>query len=385
MASVYWLCAAAATSVPSFAGLVLDFSATQRSSSRNMRHIFWTNFLAAGFLFVGHAHAQEYREPDPLFRSHDVLNVTITAPFTTLMKDRSTEEDLPGQLTYVDSEGVTVEMNIGLRTRGNYRRQMRICTFAPIRLNLKKSEAKNTLFDKQDKLKLVDHCRDNSNRHEQVMLREYLAYRFLNEITELSFRVRLLHITYVDSDHSGEEQIRYGFLIEHKDRLAKRIGLPNIEIPRTRISALVGDYTNLMSLFQYFIANTDFSPISGEPGDSCCHNGRLFGYQTQLYYTIPYDFDMAGMSDAPYATPDPALKIRNVRQRLYRGRCANNQHIPASVQTFKDKKDTLYALVEGMSASTDWSKDSMYSLMNSFYKLIENPKAVEKKIARKCF
>ena len=349
-----------------------------------MRHKVWTNFLAAGFLLAGHAHAQEYREADLLFRSNDVLNVTITAPFKTLMKDRPTEEDLPGQLTYVDAAGVTVEMNIGLRTRGNYRRQMQVCPFAPIRLNFKKSETKNSVFHKQDKLKLVGHCRENSNRFEQVMMREYLAYRFLNEMTDLSFRVRLLHITYVDSDRSGEEQKRYGFLIEHKDRLAKRIGLPNIEIPRTRVASLVGDHTNLTSLFQFFIGNTDFSAISGEPQESCCHNGRLFGYQTQLYYSIPYDFDMAGMTEAPYATPNPAFKLRNIRHRLYRGRCANNQHLPASVQMFADKKDGFYALVEDMQALSAVSKKRMHSFMNSFYKLIENPKAVEKKIARRC-
>ena len=347
--------------------------------------MFWTNFLAAGFLLSSHAQAQEFGEADPLFRSNDVLDVTITAPFTTLMIDRPTEEDLPGQLTYVDEAGVTVEMNIGLRTRGNYRRQMRICTFAPIKLNLKKSEAKNTVFHKQDKLKLVTHCRKNSTRYEQAALREYLAYKFLNEITELSFGVRLLHITYLDSDRPGRPQIRYGFLIEHKDRLAKRVGLPNIDIPRTRIADLVGDYTNLTSLFQFFIANTDFSSISGKPQDSCCHNSRLFGYETQLYYSIPYDFDMAGITDAAYATPSTAFKIRNVRQRLYRGRCANNQHLPASVQIFKDNKDALYALVEDMQALNGSSKTRMYALMNSFYKLIENPEAVEKKIARKCF
>ncbi len=349
-----------------------------------MRHKFWTNFLAAGFLLVGHANAQEYGEADPLFRSNDVLNVTITAPFKTLMKERPTVEDLPGQLTYVDAAGVTVEMNVGLRTRGNFRRQMQVCPFAPIRLNFKKSETKNTVFHKQDKLKLVGHCHDNSNRFEQVTLKEYLVYRFLNEMTDLSFRVRLLRITYVDSDRNDDEEIRYGFLIEHKDRLAKRVGLPNIEIPRTRVAALVGDYTNLTSLFQFFIANTDFSSISGEPDDSCCHNGKLFGYQAQLYYSIPYDFDMAGMTDAPYATPSPAFNIRNVRQRLYRGRCANNQHVPASVQMFMDNKDALYALVEDMQVLNGLSKRRMYWLMNSFYRLIENPKAVKKKIVRKC-
>lgn len=344
----------------------------------------WTSFLMAGFLLIGTAGAREPGEADPLFSSNDVLEVTITAPFKTLMRDRPTEEDLPGRLSYVDESGAAVELNVGLRTRGNYRRQMRVCPFAPIRLNFKKSEMKDTLFEKQDKLKLVGHCRNSSNRYEQVTLKEYLAYRFLNEMTELSFRVRLLHITYVDSGRNNAEEIRYGFLIEHKDRLAKRVGIATVEVPRTSVGALVGDYTNLMSVFQYFIANTDFSPITGAPDDNCCHNTKLFGNEGQLDYAIPYDFDMAGMTDAPYATPNPALNIRNVRQRLYRGRCANNHHLPTSVQIFQDTKDAHYALVKNLPDLGRSSKTSMYALMDRFYNIIDNPRAVEKKMADKC-
>jgi len=363
---------------------VLEFSASQLSLENNMRYRIWTRLLAAGFLIVGVAQAQEPGKADPLFSRHDVLQVTITAPFKTLMRERPTEEDLPGRLSYVDEAGTAVELNVGLRTRGKYRHQMRICTFAPIRLNFKKSETKNTVFRKQDKLKLVGHCRNSSNRYEQIVLKEYLAYRFLNEMTELSFRVRLLRITYVDSDRNDDEQIRYGFLIEHKDRLTKRTGLPNVEVQRTSVAALHGDYTNLMSMFQYFIANTDFSPIAGARDDVCCHNSKLFGNEGQLYYSIPYDFDMAGMTDAPYATPNVAFKIRNVRQRLYRGRCANNQHLPASVKIFQDNKETFYALVDNMPGLSGSSGTSMYALMNKFYKLIDDPNAVEKKLARKC-
>ena len=348
-----------------------------------MRHRNWTSLLTAGFLFMGTAAAQE-REPDALFRSNDVLEITITGPFKTLMRRRPTEEDLPARLSYVDEAGATVELEVGLRTRGNYRRQMRVCPFAPIRLNFKKSKMKNTIFEKQDKLKLVGHCRNGSTRYEQVTLKEYLLYRFLNELTELSFRVRLLRITYVDTERDDDQETRYGFVIEHKKRLAKRVGLPTVEVRRTSVAALVPDQTNLTSLFQYFIANTDFSPIAGAPDDFCCHNVTLFGITGQLYYPISYDFDMAGMTDAPYATPNPRFNIRNVRQRMYRGRCANSAHVPASIRMLQEKEDAFYSLVENMPDLTGSSKKSMTALMGSFYKLINNPKAVEKKIIRHC-
>ena len=349
-----------------------------------MRHKNWTYLLTVMFLLAGTAYAQEPGKAGRLFRSDDVLEVTITAPLKTLMIERSVETDLPGKISYVDEAGATVEVDIGLRTRGRYRRQMRVCPFAPIRLNFKKSQTADTVFQKQNKMKLVTHCRNNSTRFEQLALKEYLAYRFLNEMTDYSFRVRLLHITYVDTDRPDENRVSYGFLIEHRDRLAKRLDLPHVTVKRTNADALLGDYTNLTSVFQYFIANTDFSPVAGAPDEFCCHNSTLFGNDGQPYYSVPYDFDMAGMTNAPYATPNPRFKLQNVRQRLYRGRCQHNEYLPESLQTFRDRKETFYAMVETMPDLSGTSKRSMYSLMDRFYKLIDNPNAVERNLVQKC-
>lgn len=300
------------------------------------------------------------------------------------MHERSDETDLPGTISYVDDTGATVQVDVGLRTRGNYRRQMRVCPFTPIRLNFDKSATKGTLFRKQDKMKLVTHCRNRSNRYEQLVLKEYLVYRIMNALSDYSFRVRLLRITYVDSDTPGKQQVSYGFLIEHRDRLAKRLDLAHIGVKSTTVTALLSEYTNLVSMFQYFVANTDFSHVAGEPNDDCCHNSELFARRGEAYYAVPYDFDMAGMTDAPYATPNPKLRIRTVRQRLYRGHCDNNAHLPASLQVFQDNKDVFFILVQNLPDLSGSSKASMFSLMQSFYKLIENPKAVEKKLVRKC-
>ena len=349
-----------------------------------MRYKTWTCTLTIMFLLAGTAYAQEPGKAGRLFRSDDVLEVTITGPLRTLMNERSAERDLPGKISYVDETGAIVEVDIGLRTRGHYRRQKRICSFAPIRLDFKKSQTADTLFRKQDKMKLVTHCRSNSTRFEQVLLKEYLSYRFLNEMTPYSFRVRLLHITYVDTDRNNDERVSYGFLIEHRDRLAKRIDLPQVTVKRTNADDLLGDYTNLTSVFQYFIANTDYSPVAGEPNDFCCHNSTLFGDEGQPWYPVPYDFDMAGMTDAPYATPNPGYNIRNVRQRLYRGRCQHIEYLPESLQIFRDNREAFYALVENMPDLNGSSKRRMYKLMESFYKLIDDPKAVDKKIVRKC-
>lgn len=349
-----------------------------------MRHWIWTVLLALLFLATGPATAQEEGKADRLFRSHDVIEVTITAPLETLMSERPLDRDLPGQLSYVDEAGATVVLEIGVRTRGRYRHQKRTCPFAPIRLNFDKSATKGTVFNKQNKLKLVTHCRNGSTRYQQAMLKEYLAYRFFNEMTPLSFRVRLLRINYVDTENPGKENIRYGFVIEHRDRLAKRTGLAYAELDKARVGALNGAYTNISSVFQYLIANTDFSPIAGAPGEICCHNATLFGNEGGPLHSIPYDFDMSGLVHAPYATPNPKFSITSVRQRLYRGRCGNNEHLPATVQLYRDNRAKLIALVESMPELNNASRKNTLAFMRKFDDIIDNPRAVEKKLANKC-
>ena len=59
----------------------------------------------------------------------------------------------------------------------------------------------------------------------------------------------------------------YAFLIEHRDQLGERINLQRNPAESTWIGNLVPEHTNLGSVFQYLIGNTDFSPISAEPGN----------------------------------------------------------------------------------------------------------------------
>ena len=293
------------------------------------------NLLAVAVcsLLASLAGAQGSGEPDPLFQDKTVVEITITAPFPSLLKRRPNEEYLPGSLSYTDAGGNVVNIDMGIRTRGNYRRQPRVCPFPPLRINLDTTQAKDTLFHKQDKLKLVAHCRDRSQRYEQGVIREYLAYRVLNALTDLSYRVRLVRVTYIDSENKHDDRTQYAFFIEHKKRLSKRIELPGITVSRIKTEQLEGAYSDLTSLYQYFIGNTDFSPIAGAKGEDCCHNSTLFGNEGEPIYSMPYDFDMSGFVDAPYAEPNPRFKIRSVRQRLYRGRCAHNGHLDDSLRS----------------------------------------------------
>jgi hypothetical protein len=325
--------------------------------------------------------AEDSETPDLLFQDIELLEATITAPLTTLVKERSKEDYLPGVLQYSEPDGTVVKLDIEIRTRGHFRHNT--CAFPPLSLNLKKAQTDGTLFEKQKKLKLVVHCKD-SKRYEQIVLREYLAYRIYNAITNMSFRARLLRVTYVDTEERRKEQVRYAFLIEHKNRLAERYDMKDLKVERTTVSAIQSDRLNQTSVFQYLIGNTDFSPIAGPPGSGCCHNYVLFQKDGDLMIAIPYDFDQAGFVDAPYASPNENLRIRTVRQRLYRGRCNNNNHIDASVDRFKENRDAIYALVNEQEGLEPRVRKALLKFIDKFYVVIDDPKKVEKQIVKKC-
>ena len=313
---------------------------------------------------------------------NDVLNVTITAPIGEIMRVRSLEEEMQGTFSYRDAEtGEEVTLDIGIRTRGRFRHARETCPFAPLRLNFHKT--KGTLLAKSNKLKLVTHCRSKSGKYEQTVLREYIAYRILNAVTERSFRARLLRIRYVESTNGKDVETSYGILLEHRKQLAKRIGMKVDNSTATNVLALDGAYTNLVSVFQFLVGNTDFSPIKGQPDERCCHNHVLFrDDNTQI--SVPYDFDLTGIVNAPHAKPHPRFNLSSVRQRRYRGRCINNEHLDASFETFRNQREAIYALIDNVEGLTNGTRKSVTRYVESFYKVIDSPRRVEGDILRDC-
>ena len=343
----------------------------------------WTLGTLAGFLLLQFAYANEPAAHDPLFENDDILQVRITAPLATLLVKRPDENELPARFQYTAADGNVVKLDIEIRTRGRYRRRDDVCQFPPMRLDFKKSTVKDTLFHKQDKLKLVTHC-EASSRYEQALMREYLAYRIFNTLTDNSYRVRLMHITYVDTEGKYDEVVQHGFVIEHKDRFSKRIGVASLDIPRTSVRSLNGEFSNLSSVYQFMIGNTDFSPIQAAPGESCCHNFELYGNEGEPILAVPYDFDQSGLVDAPHAIPNANFKLKSVRQRLYRGRCVNNEHLPSTIAHFNDRRDDIMAVVNSTPLLTKISLKTVTKYVDRFYSVILSERNLNRQIVKKC-
>lgn len=335
------------------------------------------------FLLAGAPVLAEEARIGALFASDELLEFTIEAPFGKIMADRPDDEDLAGILRIDDAESGAIEFEVGLRTRGEFRRRAKVCPFAPLRLDFKASQVEGTLFAGQDKLKLVTHCKGSGSSYEQNVLTEYLAYRILNLLTAHSYRVRLVHLTYVYSDRT-REFVQPAFLIEHRDELAARIGLPYIEIERLRVEQLDPAHTNLVSVFHYLIGNTDFSPIRSSEDEDCCHNHTPFGREGELLYSIPYDFDFSGIVDAEYATPNPRFRLRSVKERLYRGRCRNNGHLENTFALFRERRGDIEALIRSLPGLKRGKERVTLDFVAKFYETIDNTKKVERNIVKAC-
>ena len=192
-----------------------------------IQHSILTTLLVALFLAASPAvvaQSEEKAEVGPLFQNRDTLNVRIEAPLSTLMSEQPDEEYLSGTFSYTDATGQEFSFDLKLQTRGRFRRNKTTCTFSPLRLNFPKKQLAGSEFAGRDKLKLVTHCQ-RSKSYEQLVLKEYMAYRILQTLTDKSFGARLMKITYVDNEDKGKSIEKFGFVIEDEDDIGDRIGL----------------------------------------------------------------------------------------------------------------------------------------------------------------
>jgi len=253
----------------------------------------------------------------PLFASYEILELTLEADCHAMRRevrrDKDSEER-PAILRWANPDGTRETQEIQVQTRGNFRLARRNCDFPPLRLNMKKGPIEGTLFEGQDKLKLVGVCKVRQEYWEQYVVAEYLTYRTFNLLTDLSFRVRPARITYVDTSREDDTFTRFAFLIEDDSRMAARNGgrIHDWKSGQLDPRLLEKDHAILVDIFQFMIGNTDWSGVQ-------MHNMELFRYPNGRPSTVPYDFDFSGIVDARYAVPDPILPIRQAVQGFLSG------------------------------------------------------------------
>lgn len=335
-------------------------------------------------LLVATTYAAENDKPPKLFDEKGEMRVTLAGPWRTVQRQVKKDRRYPVQLTYTGSDGQTHTLAAEAAPRGITRR-LRVCDFPPLKLHFDKKKVKGTEFRGNKSLKLVTYCKTNT-KYEQYYIKEFIAYRIYNLITEYSFRVRPLLVDYKDSSRNSKALTRFSFLIEDIDAVAKRNGLQKLTVGTTPVKGLDGEQAANLALYQYLIGNLDWAATGGHDKNRCCHNARLIGKGKNEVpkYAIPYDFDSSGLVNAHYAAPPDKLKVSNIRQRLYRGFCAHNDKLPAAVERFQRQRANIFGLFNNDQNISKGNRKRALNYIEDFYEVLDNPKRFKREITDKC-
>jgi hypothetical protein len=319
-------------------------------------------------------------EAAPLFQSHDILKLTLRTDIDFLRSERDTVEEAEGTVTFVDLNGSETTKPVQVRARGNFRRDPRNCNFPPLRLNFPTGQMEGTVFEGQDRLKLVTPCQDSRDDYQRYIYDEYLAYRVSNILTPYSYRVRLVEITYEDTSGEYETRTKHGFLIEADDQMAARNRSVFLEVPQMHPMMADGDQSVLVGMFNYMIANLDWSAVY-------FHNAVVIRHEDGQHFTVPYDFDFAGAINARYAVVPPELQdeVRRVRQRLYRDFCRPQLTYENAVAMFADKRESIEELYRTFPyyAAPGHAQEAI-EYYEEFWEVLENPRRFESRIVDDC-
>jgi len=314
----------------------------------------------------------------PLFAGTDPIDVTITADFKMVQRDRNVDskKTYPGTFSIVTGGVAGPAIPIQLRTRGHVRRKVQLCDFAPLRLELPKDQVKGTVFEGQGAIKVGTHCQGDGV-YQQYMLKEYLANRLLNTLTPRSLRARLAHVTYADTASGKTPFTKLGIFYEDADDMAKRMDARELPVPRQMFSGVDQPSLLFMSIFQYMIGNTDYSILT-------LHNVIMLDDAKGVRYAVPYDFDYSGLVYAHYAVPGKELGLSSVRERMYRGPCKTEAEVDQALAPFRARKDALLALPASLPGIDEGHRKNVDKYLNEFFELISRPDRVKRTFVTDC-
>ncbi|MBL4571752.1 MAG: hypothetical protein JKY86_01590 [Gammaproteobacteria bacterium] len=323
-------------------------------------------------------------QPDPLFQSAALLDITFEAPFAQIDRERDKEAKYDGIMRYVNADGLEVHFDIRLEVRGNWRLQKSNCRYSQLWIDLKRGQTPNTLFSEQNRLKLVVQCR-GQDRYRDYLAKEQQLYETFANLSDIHFGTRLVNATYIDSEDPSSSRTHLAFFIEHQRRLRDRFEMEEVELNRISYSDLDPVQSSLVGLFMYQIGNTDFSMVQAAEGDECCHNTKLLVDKTGRYFPIPYDFDSSGFVNASYAAPpNPTFGIRNNRSRKYRGFCFESEQLNAAVARITAERDNTITIISDTSHVSERTANRSLRYMEEFYEDLNDQRRYQREIIENC-
>ncbi|MEO6219451.1 MAG: hypothetical protein ABIO81_03415 [Ginsengibacter sp.] len=302
------------------------------------------------------------------FLDDHTIEVNLTTDIKQLRNSKNTPAYQPAEITMKFSDTLVLKERIRVELRGEYRK--RNCDLAALMLNFRNTSS--PLLSPLKKLKLVGGCRNGSS-WEELLIKEYLVYKIQNMLSNMSFRVRLLHITYHDSRQKVKTFSQYAFLLEDMIDLAERNNCVEIKNRKFLTEGTNREQMTFVNLFQYMIGNTDWSIPN-------YHNIKLMVPKNDTLarpYAVPYDFDYCGLVDANYAVPAEGLNIESVRNREYRGFSRGYDELVKAAEIFNEKKEGIKYYIDHFELCSARTRKLMSTYLDEFYETINNKNKVK--------
>lgn len=323
-------------------------------------------------------HNGEEHTISPLFKKDELFKIHLSYSKINILTNSNDSTYIQSKLKYELNDGSLDSIDIKIRARGNYRRLN--CYYLPLTLKIKKEASQGTIFQEDKKLKIVLPCL-NSNRSNDHIVKEYIAYKIFELISPYHFETKLLSVQLNEKKSSKiMEHDLLGIFIQddkktasvNKGKRTKRKIHPYVQDP-------VSSTRN--ALFQYMIGNTDYS-IAYQ------HNEKLFFIDDKIV-PIPYDFDMSGLVNTSYAVvsaiKNKTLPITRVTQRLYRGFKVDDEILEQTRNDFLNQETNVYALIDSYQKYFRDKKEftKCKRFIEGFYDLIKDDKKFQKNISDK--
>lgn len=331
-------------------------------------------FLMPYLLLVAPVFGQ-YSKMTDLFESEEVLEMQLAFSFKEVRKKKEKKDRTPTVMLFSESKNEWDSLAVEVRARGNFRRKT--CFFPPLKIRIKKKIRKGGIFENHKNLKLVLPCNDSQGK-DDLLVKEYLAYKLYEVFSSYYFKTRLVDLNITDV--SGRQPKTYavkGILIEDDKLVAERFGgklAKDVQVNPFRLhdtTAVQHDF------FQFMIANTDWSTVAQ-------HNSTLMMVDRK-YIPLPYDFDMAGLVDAPYSVVNESLPIATVRERLYRGVCFDPGVFQQVRAGYLEKESILWETFEKNTTLLNPKEvNNMRKFLEYFFDILKDDRKFNNQILGAC-
>ncbi len=294
----------------------------------------------------------------------DLLKVTLTTDLDHLIENKKKDDYQEATLTIDSGDGLELH-NVKVKPRGKFRRST--CDFPPLKIKFKKEGLKEKGISTSHKsLKLVTHCMDNPDA-EQTILKEYIAYKMYNQLTDASFKVQLVEVTYVNSAKDTLDNVKYGFIIENTNEMAERNEGTEVEnLYNLTLDSINTKYSHLIPMFQYMISNMDWRP-------KMLQNVKFIDKENGDRIMVPYDFDFSGLVNAPYAIPNQDFKQSDVQERIYMNRVEDIKELMPTIKYFTAKKEDIMNTIKQCDKLSKKNRKEMVRYVNDFYETLNDP------------